>query len=598
MNVAVNCIDRHVDSGKGDRVAIHWVGEPGETRDITYRQLQEEVCKAANYFTDAGLRAGDRVAILLPIIPEAIVAMLACARLGVIHVVVFSGSSAAALRSQVDDAQAKMVITADGQYRRGTPTRLKCTADDALAGAGGPPCESVEKVVVVRRTGHDPDVDWVHGRDVWWHDTVGTASARHEAQPFDSEHPLFLLYTAGTDGRPSGVVHSSGGYLTQARYTFHYVFDHKEDRDVFWCGADIGCIAGHSYLVYGPLSDGATSVIYEGAADFPNRDRHFQIIEDYGVTTYYVTPALIRTFMTWGREGPDSHDLSSLRLLGTLGRTSPESWQWFRNVIGSNRCPVVESWFQIETGAIVIAPLPGVSAVKPGSPVSPLPGISAHIFDGDGDLAEPGEQGSLVLDRPWPAMVRGIWGDDERFVQTYWSRFGERGWYCTGVDARYDDEDAIWVLNRGGDVMTIAGHHISTVEVESALIGHTGVAEAAVFGAPDEATGQGIVAFVSLRGGADDALIADLRSRVATMISPMAEPRDIHLMASLPKTRSGKIMRYLLSDVVEDRKHGDALTAELGPGQQLKRRQRRTACGETRNSESTSSLQDTDRRTN
>jgi acetyl-CoA synthetase len=459
-NVAVNCIDRHIAAGNGERVAIHWVGEPGDSREITYDQLLNDVGKAANYFTDIGLRAGDRVAIAMPMIPEAIVAMLACARLGLIHLTVLPDSSAEALRSYVNDAQAKLLITSDGQYRRGAPTPLKSIVDDALAG-GDTPCRSVETVIVARRTGDDVVSNWVVGRDVWWHDTVGLAREGHEAQPFDAEHPLFLLYTSNGEERPKGILHTSGGYLTQARYTFHYVFDHKEDLDVFWCDADLASIAGHTYQVYGPLSDGATSVIYEGAADFPDEHRHFRIIDDYGVTIYYVAPTLIRSFIKWGREVPDVHDLSSLRLLAVIGEAiNQATWQWYRDVIGGNRCLIADTWWQIETGAIMIAPLPGVGEAKPGSPVSPLPGISAHIVDDGTNLVGMGERGNLVLDRPWPSMLRGIWGDDKRFVETYWSQFAERYWCFTGVGAGYDDEDAIWIAGRDNDAMNAPNHAI------------------------------------------------------------------------------------------------------------------------------------------
>ena len=563
LNVAYNCVDRHVAAGKGDRVAIHWVGEPGDSRDITYSQLKDEVSRAANYLASIGLQAGDRVAIYMPMVPEAVVSMLACARLGLTHSVVFAGFSATALRSRVDDAEAKVVITTDGQYRRGKPAPLKEAVDEAL-GTGDDAAKSVEKVLVVRRTNHDPNLNWVEGRDVWWDDTVGESSPHHEPEAFDAEHPLFLLYTSGTTGKPKGIVHSSGGYLTQANYTFHNVFDHKEGRDVFWCGADIGWVTGHTYLVYGPLSNGATEVIYEGTPNTPNEHRHFQVIEKYGVTIYYIAPTLIRTFMKWGREIPDAHDLSSLRLLGSVGEPiNPEAWRWYHEVIGGSRCPIVDTWWQTETGGIMISPLPGVTATKPGSAMRPLPGISANVVDDNGNPVPDGEQGYLVLDRPWPGMLRGIWGDDERFKETYWSRFAEQGWYFAGDGARYDEDHALWVLGRVDDVMNVSGHRISTSEVESALVAHSAVAEAAVIGAADETTGQGIVAFVILMEGADasgDSLIAELREQVSVDISPIAKPREINIVPELPKTRSGKIMRRLLKDVAEGRELGDTST--------------------------------------
>ncbi|GAA2057042.1 acetate--CoA ligase [Williamsia deligens] len=563
LNVAANCIDRHVDAGNGDRVAIHWVGEPGDTRDLTYSDLLAEVSKAANYLTELGLQAGDRVAIYMPMVPEAIVAILACARLGLPHSVVFAGFSATALRSRVDDAQAKLVITTDGQFRRGKPAPLKASVDEAL-GTGDDAAPSVEHVLVVKRTDHDPDLNWVQGRDLWWHETVGQASDTHAYTAFDSEHPLFLLYTSGTTGKPKGILHTSGGYLTQIAYTFKNVFDHKPETDVFWCGADIGWVTGHSYLVYGPLSNGATEVVYEGTPNSPNEHRHFEIIEKYKVTTYYIAPTLIRTFMKWGREIPDAHDLSSLRLLGSVGEPiNPEAWRWYRSVLGADRCPIVDTWWQTETGAMMIAPLPGVTHTKPGSAMRPLPGISAKIVDDDANPVAAGEQGYLVLDQPWPAMLRGVWGDDDRFRDTYWSRFAEQGWYFAGDGARYDEDGALWVLGRIDDVMNVSGHRISTSEVESALVGHSGVAEAAVIGAADETTGQGIVAFVILRSGiADrgDELIDELKAHVSKDISPIAKPREIYVVPELPKTRSGKIMRRLLKDVAEGRELGDTST--------------------------------------
>ena len=563
LNVSVNCVDRHVAAGKGDRVAIHWVGEPGDTRDITYGELKDEVSRAANYLTSIGLVPGDRVAIYMPMVPEAIISMLACARIGAVHSVVFAGFTARALRSRVDDAGAKVVITTDGQFRRGKPAELKTQVDEAL-GTGDGAAESVEKVIVVRRTNHDPDLPWVDGRDVWWEDSVAESSPEHEPESFDAEQPLFLLYTSGTTGKPKGIVHTSGGYLTQASYTFHNVFDHKEGRDVFWCTADIGWVTGHSYIVYGPLSNGATEIIYEGTPNSPNEHRHFEIIERYGVTIYYTAPTLIRTFMKWGREIPDAHDLGSLRLLGSVGEPiNPEAWRWYHTVIGGERCPIVDTWWQTETGAIMISPLPGVTACKPGSAMKPLPGISANIVDDNGNSLGAGEQGYLVLDRPWPGMLRGIWGDEQRFKDTYWSRFAEQGWYFAGDGARYDEDHALWVLGRVDDVMNVSGHRISTAEVESALVAHPSVAEAAVIGAADETTGQGIVAFVILLEGVEntgDQLIAELRNQVAIDISPIAKPREINVVPELPKTRSGKIMRRLLKDVAEGRDLGDTST--------------------------------------
>ncbi|ORA81648.1 acetate--CoA ligase [Mycolicibacter kumamotonensis] len=563
LNVAYNCVDRHVAAGHGDRVAIHWEGEPGDARTITYAQLLTEVSRAANALTGLGLVAGDRVAIYLPMIPEAIVAMLACARLGVLHTVVFAGFSAHALRSRIDDAQAKVVITSDGQYRRGQAAALKPAVDEAVTGA-----ESVQHVLVVRRTGSE--VAWAPDRDLWWHDVVDAASAQHTPEAFEAEQPLFLLYTSGTTGKPKGIVHTSGGYLTQAAYTHYCVFDLRADTDVFWCTADIGWVTGHTYAVYGPLANGATEVIYEGTPDFPDQHRHFEIIEKYGVTIYYTAPTLIRTFMKWGRQIPDSHDLSSLRLLGSVGEPiNPEAWRWYRRVIGADAVPVVDTWWQTETGATMICPLPGVAAAKPGAAMRPLPGISARIVDDHGDLLVANDaagepvSGYLVIDQPWPSMARGIWGDEQRFLDTYWSRFAEQGWYFAGDGARYDADGDIWVLGRIDDVMNVSGHRISTAEVESALVGHAAVAEAAVVGALDEQTGQRICAFVVLASSHSDvggAIIDELRERVTVEISPIARPRNVHLVPELPKTRSGKIMRRLLRDVADGRALGDTST--------------------------------------
>ena len=571
LNVAYNCVDRHVEAGNGDRVAIHWEGERvGEGRALTYSDLQTEVGKAANTLSSLGLVAGDRVAIYLPMIPEAVVAMLACARLGVLHSVVFAGYSATALGARIADAEAKLVITADGQFRRGKPAPLKEAVDQAVADAN-----TIEHVLVVKRTGID--VAWTQGRDLWWHDVVEQASPEHNAEAFDAEHPLFLLYTSGTTGKPKGIVHTSGGYLTQASYTHHNVFDIKPETDVFWCTADIGWVTGHTYSVYGPLSNGVTQIIYEGTPDTPNRHRHFEIIEKYGATIYYTAPTMIRTFMKWGREIPDAHDLSSLRLLGSVGEPiNPEAWRWYRTVMGAGRTPVVDTWWQTETGAAMISPLPGVAAAKPGSAMTPLPGISAKVVDDHGnELATPssdeGEHtaGYLVLDQPWPAMLRGIWGDPERFRETYWSRYAEQGYYFAGDSARYDSDGAIWVMGRIDDVMNVSGHRISTAEVESALVGHSGVAEAAVVGATDDTTGQAICAFVVLQADHADTvgaeIIDELRAEVTREISPIARPRELHVVPELPKTRSGKIMRRLLRDIVEKRELGDTSTL-LDPG--------------------------------
>ncbi len=557
LNVAYNCVDRHVLAGNGDRVAIHFEGEPGDTRSLTYHDLLAEVSKAANTFTELGLVAGDRVAIYMPMIPEAIVAMLACARLGLTHSVVFGGFSSHALRSRIDDAQAKLLVTVDGQWRRGAPAPLKAAADEAVTGA-----ESVEHVLVVKRTGID--VEWTEGRDLWWHETVEKASDQHTPVPFDAEHPLFILYTSGTTGKPKGIIHTSGGYLTQASYTHHNVFDHKPGTDVYWCTADIGWVTGHTYIVYGPLSNGVTQVVYEGTPNSPNEHRHFEIIEKYGVSIYYTAPTLIRTFMKWGRAIPDAHDLSSIRLLGSVGEPiNPEAWRWYREVIGANSAPIVDTWWQTETGAIMISPLPGVTATKPGSAMAPLPGISAKIVDDEAHELGHGGNGYLVLDQPWPAMLRGIWGDMDRYRETYWSRYAEQGWYFAGDGAKYDEDGALWVLGRVDDVMNVSGHRISTSEVESALVSHPAVAEAAVVGAADDTTGQGIVAFVILRENVEntgDQLVKDLRDHVAVEISPIAKPRQISVVPELPKTRSGKIMRRLLRDVAEGRELGDTST--------------------------------------
>jgi acetyl-CoA synthetase len=556
LNLAYNCLDRHVAAGRGDRVAFHWEGEPGDTRTITYADLHRQVCQAANALTDLGVRSGDRVAIYLPMIPELPVAMLACARIGATHSVVFGGFSAEALSGRILDADARLVVTADGGYRRGAPHALKPTVDEAVAR-----CPGVAAVLVVRRTGQE--VGWTEGRDVWWHDTVAGASDAHEPPPLGAEHPLFILYTSGTTAKPKGILHTTGGYLTQAAWTHHAVFDLKPETDVYWCTADIGWVTGHSYIVYGPLANGATSVMYEGTPDTPHKGRLWELVQKYGVTILYTAPTAIRTFAKWGDDIPAAFDLSSLRLLGTVGEPiNPEAWMWYRKHIGGDRCPVVDTWWQTETGAIMISPLPGVTTTKPGSAMTPLPGIVADVVDDTGASVPPGGGGYLVLREPWPSMLRTIWGDDQRFIDTYWSRFD--GMYFAGDGAKRDDDSDIWLLGRVDDVMLVSGHNISTTEVESALVSHDSVAEAAVVGATDPVTGQGIVAFVILRGNAEasDSLVADLREHVSRTLGPIAKPRQIMLVPELPKTRSGKIMRRLLRDVAENRSLGDVTTLQ------------------------------------
>ncbi|GIF15103.1 acetate--CoA ligase [Actinoplanes teichomyceticus] len=567
LNVAYNCVDRHVEAGNGDRVAIHWEGEPGDTRTITYAELLKLVSQAANTLTDLGVAAGDRVAIYLPMIPEAAVAMLACARIGATHSVVFGGFSVDALSTRIQDADAKVVITADGGYRRGKPSALKPTVDEAVAR-----CASIEHVLVVRRTGQE--VGWTD-RDKWWHETVEQASPEHKAPAFDAEHPLFILYTSGTTGKPKGILHTTGGYLTQTSYTHNAVFDLKPETDVYWCTADIGWVTGHSYIVYGPLSNGATQVMYEGTPDTPDRGRFWQIVDRYKVSILYTAPTLIRTMMKWGDDIPARYDLSSLRVLGSVGEPiNPEAWMWYRQHVGHERTPVVDTWWQTETGAVMISPLPGVTAAKPGSAMTPLPGVGADVVDDQAQPVPNGGGGFLVLTEPWPSMLRTIWGDDQRFIDTYWSRFGagagdgDRWIYFAGDGAKKDSDGALWLLGRVDDVMLVSGHNISTTEVESALVSHPAVAEAAVVGATDPTTGQAIVAFAIPRGNvatdgtAGEELIKELRNHVARTLGPIAKPRQIMLVAELPKTRSGKIMRRLLRDVAENRSLGDVTTLQ------------------------------------
>ena len=550
LNVSYNCLDRHVLAGNGDKVAIHWEGEPGDTRTITYSELLVEVEKFSNVLKSLGVAKGDRVNIYLPMIPEAAVAMLSCARIGAAHSVVFGGFSSQALADRINDAEAKVLITADGGYRRGEVFELKPAADEAIAST-----PTIEHVVVVKRGGNK--VNMVAGRDHWYHDLMATADANCPAEPMDSEQLLFLLYTSGTTGKPKGIMHTTGGYLTHVTYTHKYVFDLHPESDVYWCTADVGWITGHSYIVYGPLSNGATQVIYEGVPNYPANDRLWSIVEKYGVTIFYTAPTAIRTFMKWGDDEPAKHDMSTLRLLGSVGEPiNPEAWMWYRDTIGRGECPVVDTWWQTETGGIMISPLPGATTLKPGSATFPVPGISAEVVDDAGNRVDHGG-GYLTLTRPWPGMLRGIWNDPERYQETYWSRF--EGRYFAGDGAKLDSEGYLWLLGRVDDVMNISGHRISTTEVESALVSHPAVAEAAVVGANDPTTGQAIIAYVTLRGGyeADE---TELRNHVAKEIGAIAKPKMIYFTPELPKTRSGKIMRRLLRDVAEGRNLGDTTT--------------------------------------
>jgi acetyl-CoA synthetase len=558
LNVAVNCVDRHVAAGLGERVAFHWEGEPGDTRTITYSDLRAEVCRAANGLIELGVKAGDTVAIYVPMVPEAVVAMLACARLGAPHTVVFGGFSAEALRDRILDCGAQIVITADGGFRRGAASALKPAVDQAVAD-----CPGVRRVLVIRRTGQD--VGWDDAKDVWWHELVDRQSDRHDAEAFDAEHPLYIMYTSGTTAKPKGILHTSGGYLTHVTATHRLIFDIKPETDVFWTAADIGWVTGHSYIVYGPLANGTTSVMYEGTPDTPSRDRWWQIIERYGVTILYTAPTTIRTFMKWGQDLLAGHDLSTLRLLGSVGEPiNPEAWIWYHRFVGGERCPIVDTWWQTETGGILVTPLPGITTTKPGAAMTPFPGVTADVVDNDGASVANGEGGYLVIAEPWPGMLRGIWGDPERYRETYWSRFDSL--YFAGDGAKRDEEGDLWLLGRVDDVMNISGHRISTTEVEHALVGHPSVAEAAVVGAVDATTGQGIVAFVTVKGSvaqdpeSGEQLVKDLRDHVAHEIGAIAKPRQILLVPDLPKTRSGKIMRRLLRDVADHRELGDVTT--------------------------------------
>ena len=554
LNVSDNCLDRHVDAGGGDKVAYHWEGEPGDTRTITYEQLRDEVARFANALKSIGVQRGDRVNIYMGMVPELPVAMLACARLGAAHSVVFGGFSADALRDRINDAEAKVLITQDEGWRAGKVVPLKENADDAVSGT-----PTIEKVVVLRRTGDD--VPWTDDRDIWWHDLVDGQSADCPPESMDAEDLLYLLYTSGTTAKPKGIMHTTGGYLTGVSTTHRLVFDLHPDTDVYWCAADIGWVTGHSYIVYGPLANHATSILYEGAPNFPDKDRWWEIVEKYRVTILYTAPTAIRTFMKWGTDWPEKHDLSSLRLLGSVGEPiNPEAWIWYQTNIGGGRCPVVDTWWQTETGMIMITPLPGAIATKPGSATFPFPGVDADIVDNDGSSVGIPGGGYLVLRKPWPAMLRGIYGDPERYKQTYWSRF--EGRYFAGDGAKRDDDGYFWLLGRVDDVMNISGHRISTTEVESALVDHNDVAEAAVIGKVDETTGQQIVAFVTLKGNVEaaDDTTEVLREHVARKIGKLARPTTIIFTPDLPKTRSGKIMRRLLKDVAEERELGDVTT--------------------------------------
>lgn len=558
LNVAYNCLDRHVLAGNGDRVAIHWEGEPGDSRTLTYAELTAEVKKAANLLTSLGIQAGDRVAIYLPMIPEAVIAMLAVARIGAVHSVVFGGFSAESLRSRIDDAEAKLVITADGGWRKGRVFPLKDAVDAALAGSES----TVEHVLVVKRG--ENEVAWTEGRDLWWQDEIALVDADHVAKAFPAEQPLFILYTSGTTGKPKGILHTSGGYLTQTAFTHKNVFDLHADTDVYWCSADVGWITGHSYVVYGPLANGATQVLYEGTPETPHPGRWWEIIEKYKVSIFYTAPTAIRSFMKLGRQHPQQFDLSSLRVLGSVGEPiNPEAWMWYREVIGGGDTPIVDTWWQTETGAIMISALPGVTTLKPGSAQVPLPGVSIAILDEAGVEVDKDQGGLLVVTEPWPSMLRGIWGDPDRFVETYWSKFGDK--YFAGDGARYDKDGEIWLLGRVDDVMNVSGHRLSTAEIESALVAHPLTAEAAVVGAADETTGQAVVAFVIIKQNQLETaesidVAAELRKHVAEQIGAIARPREIFIVTELPKTRSGKIMRRLLKDVAEGREVGDTTT--------------------------------------
>ena len=552
-------------------MAFHFEGERGDRRSLTYAELEREVARAANALADLGIGRGDRVVVYLPVLLETVIATLAIARLGAIHSLVFGGFSAEALRFRVADTGAKLLITSDGQFRRGTAVAVKAAADEAVAGL-----DHVEHVLVVRRTGDEtPGIPWTPGRDVWWHEAVGGASDHHDAEFFDAETPLFIIYTSGTTGRPKGLVHTSGGYLVHAASTFRSVFDAKPDTDVYWCTADLAWVTAHSYVLYGPLLNGVTSVIYEGTPNTPHPGRHFEVIERYGVTTYYTAPTLIRSFMSWFPDGvPAEYDRSTIRLLGSVGEAiNPAAWEWFRDELGAGRAPIVDTWWQSETGAAVMAPLPGLSTLKPGSSLRALPGLTTRVVDERGDDVARGEGGYLVIDGTWPGMARTVWGDPERYRDSYWARFAHRGSFFSGDGAKVDADGDIWLLGRVDDVINVSGHRLSTIEIESALVAHPEVAEAGVIGVTDATTGEAIAAFVvtgdGVEGRADASAEAAaralaLRAHVTTAIGPIAKPRDIVFVAELPKTRSGKIMRRLLVDLAEGRALGDTTSLQDG----------------------------------
>jgi acetyl-CoA synthetase len=574
LNVSYNCLDRHVEAGRGDQIAYHWEGEPGDTRTITYAELHDEVCRFANVLKSLGVGRGDRVGIYMPMIPELPIAMLACTRIGAAHSCIFGGFSPDSIIDRVNDAEAKVIVTADGGFRRGAPSMLKPAVDTALDAT-----PSVTAVVVVQRVSGHPDapadtgVEMVEGRDHWYHELMATASSDCPPEHMGSEDLLYLLYTSGTTAKPKGIMHTTGGYLTQVAFSHKFVFDIHPDRDVYWCAADIGWVTGHSYIVYGPLTNGITSVIYEGTPDTPGRDRLWSIVERYGVTQMYTAPTAIRTFMKWGEEHPAGHDLSSLRVLGTVGEPiNPEAWMWYHTHIGGGRCPIVDTWWQTETGAHMITPMPGVTTTKPGSATFPLPGISVEVVDDHGNRIERGG-GYLTITAPWPSMLRGIWGDPDRYRKTYWSTY--EGRYFAGDGCKVDDDGYFWLLGRVDDVMNVSGHRVSTTEVESALVDHPAVAEAAVVGATDATTGQAIIGYVILRGDADPTpeLVEEIRQHVAKKIGPTARPKAVLVVPDLPKTRSGKIMRRLLRDVAEGRDLGDTTTlADAGVVEEIRRR--------------------------